>query len=271
VRWDRDYSSSDVDDRRGEAPPSGGGGGGGEGVFGILRFASMFGWPGVVIGLVIAGVVVLGQNFTGGGAHEHRPAATSPKQEELKHFVSFVFDDVQKSWAQQMPDYKKARLEIFSGAIKSACGTASSAVGPFYCPLDQRVYIDLTFYDELRVRFGASGDFAQAYVIAHEVGHHVQNLRGVIGHGPGRDSIHVELQADCLAGAWARDADRRGEVEAGDVDSALNAASKIGDDAIQKRTQGHVRPETFTHGTSAQRQQAFRTGLQGGASACGIR
>src|SRR5690606_5004874 len=147
-----------------------------------------------------------------------------------------------------------------------ACGSASSAVGPFYCPLDRKVYIDLSFYDDLRRRFGAPGDFAQAYVIAHEVGHHVQNQRGLLGRGE-VDSIQVELQADCLAGAWARSADARGLVEVGDVDEALHAAAQIGDDTIQRRTQGRVQPETWTHGSAAQRSSAFRRGLGGGVAA----
>ncbi len=271
MRWDRNYENSEVEDRRGDAPVSYGGGGGGGGLFGLLQLANLFGWPGLAIGLVIAAVVAVGHNFSG-GSHAPRPAQTSAQEDELKKFVGFVFEDVQKTWRAKIPGYHDTHLVIFRNSTHSACGTARTAVGPFYCPLDQKVYIDLEFYDELRRRFGAPGDFAQAYVIAHEVGHHVQNLEGLLGHGGGgREQIHVELQADCLAGAWARDADKRGEVEAGDVDQALNAASQIGDDAIQKRTQGYVRPETFTHGTSEQRSQAFRTGLQGGAEACGIR
>ena len=270
MRWDRNYSSSEIEDRRGDSPASGGGDG--LPLFGLLRLASIFGWPGLAIGLVIAAVVGLGQHFSGGShvSSEHRPAASSPKEDELVHFVGFVFDDVQKSWRAQLPEYRDAHLVLFRNRWQSACGTATPAVGPFYCPLDHKVYLDLAFYDELRTRFGAPGDFAQAYVIAHEVGHHVQNQRGLLGRGS-PDSVHIELQADCLAGAWARDADRRGLLEAGDVEQALNAASQIGDDAIQRRTQGYVRPETFTHGSSAQRTEAFRTGLQGGAAACGIR
>jgi predicted metalloprotease len=158
---------------------------------------------------------------------------------------------------------------LFRNAIGSACGSASAAVGPFYCQLDHKVYIDLSFYDQLRRRFGAPGDFAQAYVIAHEVGHHVQNLRGLLGRGDA-SSIATELQADCLAGAWAKDAQRRDLLEVGDVDEALNAASQIGDDTIQRKTQGRVQPETWTHGSAAQRSGSFKKGFSGGASACGI-
>jgi predicted metalloprotease len=270
MRYDENYTSSDVDDRRGEGGYSGGDGGGG-GMFGLLRLASLFGWPGLLVGLVIAGVVAIGHQFTGRNeSHEHRPPTSSKEETHLLHFVEFVFDDVQKSWRARIPEYRNARMEVFRGSIKSACGAATTAVGPFYCPMDHKVYIDLSFYEELRKKFGAPGDFAQAYVIAHEVGHHVQNQRGLLGRGS-PDSIHVELQADCLAGAWARDADKRGLVEAGEVDQALNAAAQIGDDAIQRRTTGHVRPETFTHGTSAQRTAAFRQGLQGGPEACGVR
>jgi predicted metalloprotease len=262
MRWDRNYSSSDIEDRRGEGPT---GGGGGNLPFGIIRLFSLFGWKGMLVGLVIAGVVAIGGQFTGGGEGTHRPSATSPQQDELAHFVGFVFDDVQKTWASQIQGYQKTHLVLFRGSTRSGCGTATEAVGPFYCPIDRKVYIDLAFYDELRRRFGAPGDFAQAYVIAHEVGHHVQNQLGLLKRG---GSIATELQADCLAGAWAKDADRRGEVETGDIDEALNAATQIGDDMIQKREQGYVQPETWTHGSSAQRSGSFRKGYQGGADAC---
>jgi predicted metalloprotease len=158
---------------------------------------------------------------------------------------------------------------LFRDRVDSACGTASSAVGPFYCPIDHKVYIDLTFYDQLRSRFGAPGDFAQAYVIAHEVGHHLQNINGKLGKGEVHQ-IDVELQADCLAGAWAQDAEKRQLVEVGDIDEALNAAAQIGDDTIQRKTQGRVQPETWTHGSAAQRSSAFKKGYQGGVSACGL-
>ena len=180
-----------------------------------------------------------------------------------------MLDDVQKTWSQQIRGYENTRLELFRDQINSACGTATAAVGPFYCPLDHKVYIDLAFYDMLRDRFGAPGDFAQAYVIAHEVGHHVQNLRGLLGKGE-VNQIETELQADCLAGAWAQDANRRGLLEVGDVDEALNAAAQIGDDTIQRKTQGKVQPETWTHGSAAQRSSSFKKGLEGGAAACGI-
>ncbi|HET7500261.1 MAG TPA: neutral zinc metallopeptidase, partial [Kofleriaceae bacterium] len=186
------------------------------------------------------------------------------------HFVGFVLDDVQNTWRKELPGYRDARLVLFREAISSACGTATAAVGPFYCQLDHKVYIDLTFYEQLRRQFGAPGDFAQAYVIAHELGHHVQNLEGLLGKGE-VSSVQVELQADCLAGAWAKSADARGLVEVGDVDEALHAASQIGDDTIQRKTRGRVQPETFTHGSAAQRSGAFRKGYEGGGPACGVR
>ncbi|HMG52166.1 MAG TPA: neutral zinc metallopeptidase, partial [Kofleriaceae bacterium] len=223
----------------------------------------------------VVGVMMFGGNLcTGPGGGERAvdpgPAAVETGDSELTHLVGFVLDDVNHTWHEQLSGYQDTRLVLFRNAIRSACGTATTAVGPFYCQVDHKVYIDLGFYDELRRRFGAPGDFAQAYVIAHEVGHHVQNLRQLLGRGE-VSSVEIELQADCLAGAWANSADKRGLVEVGDVDEALNAASQIGDDTIQKKTTGHVQPETFTHGSSAQRSAAFRRGHQGGAAACGIR
>ena len=276
MRWDRNYESSNVEDRRSEGG-AGLGGGGGVPLWGILALAGRFGWKGILVALLLIGGLMYGGNLCGGsgggthGAYDQRSAQqTKPGDDELVHFVGFVLDDVNKTWHQQLPGYQDTRLVLFRNAIASACGTATTAVGPFYCPLDRKVYIDLAFYDELRRRFGAPGDFAQAYVIAHEVGHHVQNQKGLLGKGE-VSSVPIELQADCLAGAWAKSADARGLVEVGDVDEALNAASQIGDDTIQRKTTGHVQPETFTHGTSAQRSSSFKRGYDGGAPACGIR
>ena len=270
MRWDRDYTSSEVDDRRGDAPVGYGGGGSGVPLFGILRLFGMFGWKGMVVGLVLAGALTIGSQISTERHVSHRPAAVSPQQNELFHFVQFVFDDVQRSWRTRLPGYRDARLVVFRGATRSACGTATEAVGPFYCPRDREVYIDLAFYDELRRKFGAPGDFAQAYVIAHEIGHSVQDQLGLL-HDQRDRSVEIELQADCLAGAWAKDAERRGELEQGELDEALNAATQIGDDMIQKREQGYVQPETFTHGSSAQRRGSFRKGYDGGPQACGIK
>jgi hypothetical protein len=193
-------------------------------------------------------------------------------QDELSRFVGFVLDDVQESWREDFEGagrrYQPARMVLFTGAVSSGCGGASSAVGPFYCPADRRVYIDLSFYNELHRRFGASGDFAQAYVIAHEIGHHLQNQVGELRE---TGSIETELQADCLAGVWAADAKRRQLLEPGDMEEALDAAAAVGDDSIQRRTTGTVRPETWTHGSSAQRQAAFRRGVKGASlSSCGL-
>ncbi|NVB85303.1 MAG: hypothetical protein HOV81_43470, partial [Kofleriaceae bacterium] len=257
MRWDRGYHSSDVEDRRGEQFSGGGLGGGGAGAFALIRLLSMFGWKGMLVGLVLAAVLagtgVCGQGMSclGGeqpsqttSSRSSKPATSTPAEEEAVQFVSYVFDDVQKTWANTLDGYSPAKMVLFRRGIRSGCGTATTAVGPFYCPNDHRVYIDLSFYDELRERFGAPGDFAQAYVIAHEVGHHVQNLRDKLGGGSRRpnDQIAVELQADCLAGAWGRDAERRGLLEMGDVDEALNAAAAIGDDTLQKKAQGYVQP-----------------------------
>jgi predicted metalloprotease len=272
MRWDRSHESSDVEDRRSQSG-SPGFGGGGIPLGGLLALGSRFGWKGILIALLLAGVLGYGGLCTGGEPTSRAPVATSPgtgsTEDNLAKFVGFVLDDVQQTWARELPDYQRAHLVLFRDAIGSGCGSASAAVGPFYCPLDRKVYIDLSFYDQLRRRFGAPGDFAQAYVIAHEVGHHVQNLRGLLGRGE-VSSIATELQADCLAGAWAQDAQRRELLEVGDIDEALNAAAQIGDDTIQRKTQGRVQPETWTHGSAAQRSSSFKKGLEGGARACGV-
>jgi predicted metalloprotease len=270
MRYDQNYSSSEVEDRRGDAPV--GGGGGGVPLWGVLRLFSMFGWKGMLVGIVIVGALFVGSQMGGGRdqSASHRPPVSSAQENQLVHFVGFVFDDVQTSWRKQMPGYSDAHLVLFRQSTRSGCGVASYAVGPFYCPNDRKVYIDLSFYDELRRKFGAPGDFAQAYVIAHEVGHHVQNQLGLLKDQQ-HHSIEIELQADCLAGSWAKDAERRGELEMGDLDEALNAATQIGDDTLQKREQGYVQPETWTHGSSAQRRSSFQRGYDGGPAACGVK
>jgi predicted metalloprotease len=273
MQWDRNYTSSEVEDRRSEngAGLGGFGGGGGGGLGMIIQLLSIFGWKGALVGLVIAGAVMFGGQCTHVASHTPARSSSSqvqasPDEQEEVHFVSFVFDDIQKSWRAQMPDYRDAHMVLFRRGIRSACGTASTAVGPFYCQADQKVYIDLSFYDELKNKLGAPGEFAQAYVIAHEVGHHVQKLKGLFDKGT--DSVHIELQADCFAGAWARDANNRKILDPGDIDQAFNAASQIGDDTLQKRAQGTVQPEKFTHGTSAQRVASLKKGWEGGAQAC---
>ena len=209
------------------------------------------------------------------------PGATptaSPEEEEMVAFLSFVLDDLQAVWAEKLPEtgvqYPETQLVLFRDAIQSACGFAQSASGPFYCPGDRKVYLDLAFFDELARRFGAPGDFAQAYVIAHEIGHHIQTVLGIerqvrqaqASRPSARNQIQVlmELQADCLAGVWANTTARRNLLQDGDVEEGLRAAAAIGDDAIQRQTTGRVRPESFTHGSSADRAKWLRRGLQTG-------
>jgi predicted metalloprotease len=283
MRWDRNYSSSNIEDRSGEVFSGGGGLGamGGGGAFGLIRILSMFGWKGILIGLVLVAIIAGGGTCLGGGQGcalgggggqpSSGPVKSSAEEDEIVKFVGYVFDDVQNTWAKTFDNYEVTHIVLFRNGTQSACGTATTAVGPFYCPLDHKVYIDLAFYDELRSRFGAPGDFAEAYVIAHELGHHVQNLRNRLNKtSAGVEQIAVELQADCMAGAWARDAEKRGLLEVGDVDEALNAASQIGDDTLQRKSGREVQPETWTHGSSAQRSASFKKGYQGGPQACNI-
>ncbi len=240
----------------------------------LLAVGARFGWKGILVAIVIVGAMMYGGGsmcMGSGSAPAPAPATTQAERggatDDGASFVGFVLDDVQGFFGRELKGYQAARLTLFRSSVASACGTATSAVGPFYCPLDKKAYVDLAFYEELANRFGAPGDFAQAYVIAHEVGHHVQNLRGALGRGE-VSSIETELQADCLAGAWAKDAQSRDVLEVGDIDEALNAAAQIGDDTLQKKTQGYVQPETWTHGSAKQRSSAFRKGLEGGIAAC---
>ena len=281
MRWTPGGESQDIEDRRDE---SGGGGGG-------FQFGGMHvGIGGAIVLLILS--FVFKQNFfalLGGGSAGPGPDAVSqpnPAKDEaekpLVQFVSFVLDDTQKTWEQVLPQqvgtpYRHVKLVLFRDYTQSGCGGAESATGPFYCPADEKVYIDLGFYDELKRRFGAPGEFAQAYVLAHEVGHHVQKIMGIEnkvhrlqGQDPGSAnqlSVSMELQADCLAGVWAHATQQRGLLEAGDVESALGAAAAVGDDHIQQMTRGRVQPETFTHGSSAQRMSWFRKGLDSGTVA----
>jgi predicted metalloprotease len=202
-----------------------------------------------------------------------RPVESTPEEERQVDFVSFVLDDVQATWPKLLGGrYRDAQLVLFRGATTSACGVGQSETGPFYCPADQKVYLDLEFFDQLHQRFGAPGDFAQAYVIAHEFGHHVQNLLGIDRQvrqiqqaRPDQAnalSVRLELQADCFAGLWGHTTARRDMLDPGDVEEGLRAAASIGDDAIQRQTTGRVRPESFTHGSAAQRVEWLRRGLQ---------
>jgi hypothetical protein len=221
-----------------------------------------------------------GAQLSGGPTVEQADYTPTAAENELADFVSVVLADTEDTWTQIFTaggqSYEKPTLVLFSGAVQSACGFAQAATGPFYCPADRKVYIDLSFYQDLRTKLGAPGDFAQAYVIAHEVGHHVQNLLGISGklqQMQGRVNqveynrllVRLELQADCFAGLWANHADRTRQIlEAGDIDEAINAAGMIGDDRLQQQSQGYVRPDSFTHGSSAQRVRWFRQGYQTG-------
>ena len=205
-------------------------------------------------------------------------AADSAAQEPQVQFVSFVLDDVQNTWSNVLPKYgasfHPAKLVLFRNSTDSGCGPAQSVMGPFYCPVDERVYLDLGFFDELQQKFGASGDFARAYVIAHELGHHIQHLLGTDARirqlqesrpdAANQLSVRLELQADCYAGVWAHSTDQRRMLEQGDVDEALNAASSVGDDRIQQRETGQINVDSFTHGSAAQRSAAFKRGFQSG-------
>ena len=216
---------------------------------------------------------------TPGGGGQVTESQSPPASDEMTQFVGVVLAETEDVWngifQAEGLKYEEPRLVLFAGQVKSACGYASSASGPFYCPGDKRVYLDTSFFDQLDRQFGASGDFAQAYVIAHEVGHHIQNLTGILPKfnqmrqsmseaEANQMSMRVELQADCFAGVWGHFTAQKGLLEEGDVEEALNAAQQIGDDTLQKRTQGYVVPESFNHGTSAQRQKWFNAGLQSG-------
>lgn len=297
MRWKGRKKSANVNDARGQ-------GGGGFGFPGSSRRQLPVGGGrrsgGMGIGtLIIIGIVMmflginplkllsggLGGNIGGGFA----PQAQAPQRQqapranytddEMKQFVQTILGSTEQVWttifANYGKQYPKPKLNLFGGQVRSACGLASSASGPFYCPGDNQVYIDLSFYKELEQKFGAGGDFAQAYVLAHEVGHHVQNIIGVLpqfnkmrrsmGKAQfNKQSVKVELQADCFAGVWGHYVNKEGWLEAGDLEEALVAANQIGDDAIQKRTQGYVVPESFNHGTSEQRRFWFRRGFESG-------
>jgi predicted metalloprotease len=268
MRWQMGRRSGNVEDRRGMGMPLAAGGGIGTVV--LILAALFFGFdPGIIM-----------QGDPGSQVAPGPPAPAARGEDPLRDFVSVVLADTEDVWRDQFRrmnrEYEDPRLVLFSGAVQSACGFAQSAVGPFYCPGDHKVYLDLSFFRDLRDRFGAPGDFAQAYVIAHEVGHHVQSLLGIservqsarqrVSEREGNAlSVRLELQADCLAGTWAHHAQRTRQIlEPGDVEEALGAASAIGDDRLQQRSRGHVAPDSFTHGTSAQRVEWFRRGLTSG-------
>lgn len=271
VRYDPDHESDDVLDQRRRRGPGGGGS--------LLQFivvllelvARRFGVVGVLVALLLlVGAYTLVGSVT---VESAPPAQTTAPADEGAAFTGFVLDDIQATWTRRLDGYERAQLVLFRDSVPTACGFGSSASGPFYCPGDRRVYLDLGFFDAL-ARLGGTGDFAAAYVIAHEVGHHIQNQANILGRTRGPDAVgatgnavRVELQADCLAGVWAADADRRGLLEMGDLEEGLRAASAIGDDRLQQQQQGRVTPETFTHGTSEQRMRWFRRGLEQGTTA----
>jgi predicted metalloprotease len=252
-----------------------------------MRGAAPIGLGGLAVLVILT--LVTGQDFlsnvdpTGGdptsvgvpGGESNAPVASTPEEERLVEFVSFVLDDAQNTWSQLLgKGYDRTKLVLFRDAVNSACGFAQAATGPFYCPGDRQVYIDLGFYEELQQRFRAGGDFAQAYVLAHEIGHHVQTVVGTepkVRQAQRADpssrndlSVRLELQADCYAGVWGHSAARRDKLDPGDVEEGLSAAAAIGDDRIQRMGGGRVSPESFTHGSSADRVAWFRRGLESG-------
>ncbi|MCE9576231.1 MAG: zinc metallopeptidase [Deltaproteobacteria bacterium] len=292
MKWTPGGSDEDIEDIRGSSPARGGGGGG---------TALKLGGGGAVVAILLAIVSqVLGVDLTGGSStttssqpqssqsskrsnssnQSGRPPdpATDPDR-DLKEFSKFAFNDAQKTFeamfAKENVPYRHAKLVIFTDAVDTGCGESSSAVGPFYCPPDEKVYIDLSFYRELKNQLGADGDFAQAYVIAHEMGHHLQTLLGIddkarrmVAKDKRREndvSVRQELQADCFAGVWGHTTDQRKMLESGDVEEAMNAAKSIGDDRLQKMSGRRVNPETFTHGTSEQRMRWFKRGFDSGS------
>ena len=277
MEWTPGGTSGDIEDRRGES------GGGGPG-FGFGGFHLGIGGA-IIVGLLS---LVFHQNLFQMFSGSQSPApvvrsqpqgAQNDKERPEVQFVSFVLDDVQKNWDRMLPEqehipYRHAKLVLFRNAYPSGCGMAKTAIGPFYCPEDQKVYLDLGFFAELKTKFGAPGEFAQAYVIAHEIGHHVQNLLGIetkVRRLQQRNpdevnplSVRLELQADCFAGVWANSTEQRGIVHQQDISAAMRAAAAVGDDRLQRAGQGYVNPETFTHGSSAQRVHWFQAGLQSG-------
>lgn len=281
MRWEGQRESDNVEDRR-----SGGGGGGfipgGRGIgLGTIVIALVAGWIFGINPLTIIGAMSGMESGAPSAQVDAAPAEPGTKPtDEGARFVSTVLADTEDVWKQVFQQagaaYREPRLVLFRGATSTACGHGQAAMGPFYCPQDEKVYIDLAFYETLKSRLGAPGDFAQAYVVAHEVGHHVQKLLGITDKIDAMRSrvsetqynalsVRLELQADCFAGVWANRAQRQRQIlEDGDIEEAMNAAARIGDDALQRQSQGHVVPESFTHGSSRQRTTWFQKGLQSG-------
>jgi predicted metalloprotease len=271
MKWQSSRRSINIDDRRGQRLPGGGAAVGGLGALIMaLLIAILGGDPSVVLQ---PGVAV--------SPYDDAPQITQIESDQAAQFVAAVLGETEDTWhsifrSQLGAPYQEPSLVLYSGATRTACGLGQSAMGPFYCPADQTVYLDTSFFRDLQVRHGAPGDFAQAYVIAHEVGHHVQNLLGLsdqvsrlqrqVSRSQANElSVRLELQADCFAGVWAHNAQRaRGILEEGDIEEALNAASQIGDDRLQMQAQGYVTPDSFTHGTAKQRSEWFYRGIETG-------
>ena len=289
--WTPGGLSDDVEDRRGDSGGGGGfnfggGGGGGLGIIGVVV---------LVVASLVTGHNYIGSYLGGGGSSQaqprqsqynsqqsgsHQPIQQSAAENRSAQLVSFTLGDAQKFWQKTLADqgiqYRRAKLVLYRGSTYSGCGTAQSATGPFYCPADEKIYMDLGFWDEL-AKFGASGEFAQAYVVAHELGHHIQNILGTEQKVRRLDqqqpsqrnhlSVDVELQADCFAGIWAKSGADRGFIHPDDIQGGLKAAASVGDDHLQKMTRGTVSPESFTHGSSEQREHWLTQGYQGGTIA----
>ncbi len=272
MQWKRGRRSSNVEDRRRVRIPGGKTGGG----IGVLLLALV----GMYFGIDPTMILNMAGGVPQGSSVSVNSAPPTAEEQELAEFVSVVLADTEDTWNKIFTEkggkYREPKLVLFTGQVQSACGNAQAAMGPFYCPGDQQVYIDLAFYKDLKNQLDAPGDFAQAYVVAHEIGHHVQKLIGISDQVNqarqqlskkdfNKVSVKMELQADCFAGIWANHADRvRNIVEPGDIDEALNAASHIGDDRLQQQSRGYVTPDSFTHGSSAQRVKWFKTGYQNG-------
>ena len=278
MRWEDFRGSQNIEDYRGSGGGGmlGGGGGLGIGAMVVLGLIGMF--LGIDPRILISGAEVI---TGGGGPVASGPAKTGDPTDQEGKFVSRILAMNEDVWSKVLPEQKGVRyvapkLALFSGATRSACGAAQSAMGPFYCPLDQKVYLDTSFFQDMQRKLGGGGDFAYAYVIAHEVGHHIENLLGILPKVQEAQqnssqtqanalSVRVELMADCLAGVWAAQADQRWKIlEAGDIEKAMNTAAAIGDDRLQKQGRGYAVPDSFTHGSSAQRVQWFKTGMQTG-------
>lgn len=279
MRYDDSHDSPDLIDRRGEGPVMAGGGGGNLGLLYLVLWLLRRPWGWVVL-LIGGGIYLFMRGSPSGDSralHQNpdgtHTAATDKDAPEV-HFISFVLDDVQNTWSgifdQRGRPYRHAKLVLYTDVTRTGCGTGSAATGPFYCPTDERVYLDLGFFHELSGKLGARGQFAQAYIVGHELGHHIQKLLGTMDRESGAtrgatgSSVRLELQADCYAGIWAHSAAQRNQLEPGDIDSALSAAASVGDDRLERAATGTVSPESWTHGSSQERKHWFTRGYETG-------